>query len=329
MKNYFNLGVKSAWSCWLMGVIVVGILANVQVSNAQNDAMMQAFYWNVPVDSANHNGNWWNTLSSEAQELKDAGITGLWIPCPVKGNWGITDMGYGVYDHYDLGNYNQRGTVETRFGSRQELENMISTMHQGQKIDVYADVILNHMFGNEDDLEANPAVKAYEFGEAHNGVNVAYPTDEIYWVIPDASPGDYYIQVKGFNLDWNAASTERGYDVNINWTGAPWTENGNWESEPNNGNGQFNVFPGSGYSLRAHADYSGDIDEYKVTLTSTHDITIRLIPKRENFNPWQWVDASTTNGFYPVNVWYNGRNNSGSPHLYRNSLCHTYRCRRT
>ena len=43
--------------------------------------------------------------------------------------------------------------------------------------------------------ESNPAVKAYVFGEAHNGANVAYQTSDIKWVIPNATAGDYYIQV--------------------------------------------------------------------------------------------------------------------------------------
>jgi alpha-amylase len=279
-----------------------------QFISAQNDAMMQAFYWDLPVDKVNKNGDWWNTLSSQANELKSAGITGIWIPCPVKGNWGIEDMGYGVYDHYDLGNYYQKGSTETRFGSRTELENMLDIMHQGTKINVYADIILNHTFGGEEDLEANPAVKAYVFGEAHSGTNVAYPTNEITWVIPNAAPGDYYIQIKGYNLDWSAAQSERGYDVNINWNGASWTENGDWESESNNGGGQFNVFPGSGSTVRAHANYNGDIDEYKINISTTHDVVIRLIPRRENFSPWEWAEANATNGFYPAAIWHNGSN---------------------
>lgn len=101
-------------------------------------------------------------------------------------------MGYGIYDHYDLDNYYQKGTTETRFGSRQELENMISTMHQSPKIYVYADVVLHHVYSSDENEESNPAVKAYTFGEAHSGANVAYPTNEIKWVIPNASTGDYY-----------------------------------------------------------------------------------------------------------------------------------------
>lgn len=85
--------------------------------SAQKDIMLQTFYWDVPVDGSNKKGLWWNNLHEKADDFRDLGITSLWIPAPSKGNWGIYDMGYGVYDHYDLGNYDQKGSVETRFGS--------------------------------------------------------------------------------------------------------------------------------------------------------------------------------------------------------------------
>eukprot|EP00825_Cyclidium_porcatum_P015629 TRINITY_DN18952_c0_g1_i1.p1 TRINITY_DN18952_c0_g1~~TRINITY_DN18952_c0_g1_i1.p1 ORF type:complete len:287 (-),score=36.68 TRINITY_DN18952_c0_g1_i1:65-925(-) len=225
---------------------------------------------------------------------------------PCKGNWGIEDMGYGIYDHYDLGAYNQKGSTETRFGSKTELTNLISACHNtslGARVDVYADAVLNHTYGewglNE---ESNPAVKAYVFGEAHNGANVAYQTSDIKWVIPNATAGDYYIQVKGYNLPWTSSVTERGYNVNINWTGATETDPGSWESEPNNGNGQTNTYPGSGVTVRAHANAQGDIDEYKITLTTTANIVIKLNAMKEtgSGSTWQWVWADQTLGYSHV-----------------------------
>jgi alpha-amylase len=62
--------------------------------NAQNDAMMQAFYWNVPVDEANLNGTWWDNLANKANELKDAGITGILDSSPIKRELG--DCRYGI-----------------------------------------------------------------------------------------------------------------------------------------------------------------------------------------------------------------------------------------
>lgn len=273
-----------------------------------NDVMMQAFYWDVPVNESAKDGTWWDNLSGKAAELKSAGITGIWTPCPAKGNWGIVDNGYGIYDHYDLGNYNQKGTVETRFGSRAELEQMISIMHQEPKIEVYSDVVLNHIYSNSDNEEVNPGVKAYVFAEAHNEQNKPYPANEIRWVIPSATPGDYYIQIKGYGLPWTASSTERGYDIMIRWDASNIVQSGQWEYEPNNGNGNFNIFPGSGKIVRAHIEDKNDIDEYKISLSSTHDIEITLAAKKEIGVPMQWVDAGSMLGYYPVAIWHNGKN---------------------
>ena len=141
-----------------------------------DDVMMQAFYWDVPVDDQAKNGTWWNHLSEIASELRVAGISSLWTPIPAKGNWGIYDSGYGIYDHYDLGNYEQKGTVETRYGSRTELENMMATMHENG-IKVYSDVVLNHLYGGDENFEANPIVTDYVKAGRHE----PYPESDIRW----------------------------------------------------------------------------------------------------------------------------------------------------
>ena len=67
-------------------------------------------------------------------------------------------MGYDPYDFFDLGEYNQKGTVETRFGSKQELVNMINTAH-AYGIKVIADIVINHRSGG--DPEWNPFTNSY------------------------------------------------------------------------------------------------------------------------------------------------------------------------
>lgn len=305
--------IYSVFLLLLKKLMIIGFLMSGFSSVAQNDVMMQAFYWDVPVDEANKNGTWWDNLRLKSDAMKSAGFTGLWVPAPSKGNFGIIDMGYGVFDHYDLGNYNQKGTVETRFGSRSELESMITKMHSNN-ISVYADIILNHIYTNDSQAERNPAVKTYVFDEAfRNGTQFqAYPTNEITWVIPNATAGDYFIQIKGYMLPWSAVKGERGYDININWTNVAPNGTPTWESEPNNGGGQFNVFPASGRTMQAHIESQSDIDEYKITLTSTKNIVIKLTAKKEKLNPFEWVWAPQENGFYPVAIWYNGSNLAGT-----------------
>lgn len=150
----------------------------IAASYSDSDVMMQAFYWNVPVDAENCNGSWWDTLSAQASELKESGISALWTPVPSKGNWGILDNGYGIYDHYDLGNYFQKGSVETRFGSRQELEHMLHIMHENPRIEVYSDVVLNHMYSSSENREYNPIVTRYALKNQDN----LYPENEIFWI---------------------------------------------------------------------------------------------------------------------------------------------------
>jgi len=288
-------------------------------ARAQNDAMMQAFYWNVPVDVAGKNGTWWTNLNGKANELKNAGITALWVPPPSKGNWGIEDMGYGIYDHYDLGNYLQKGSTETRFGSKSELITMLNTMHSTAngkpRINVYADVVLNHIYAKDvfvgsENEQTNPAVKQYVFDQAfRNGTQyVPYPTNEIKWFIPaSAGTGDYYIKIKGYALNWGASEDERGYDLQIDYTGAGFNTTTSWEFEPNNGGGSFNVFPGSGQTVQGKISSSSDIDEYRITKTSTTaNIVIRLTAKKWEGGAWKW--AAQENGYYPFEVWRNGVN---------------------
>lgn len=290
-------------------------------AHAQNDVMMQAFYWNVPVNETTKNGSWYDTIRNKIPAMKTAGIRALWMPPPSKGNFGIIDMGYGLFDHYDLGAYNQKGTTETRFGSKAELQSLITAAHAtsggAPYMDLYADVLLNHTYSNNSDAEEsgnNPAVKTYVFNKAVVGgtQRVPYPTNEIRWIIPAATAGDYYIQIGGYFLNYAGVVGERGYDVKFKFTGsaAPSQPSQYWEAEPNNGSGQFNVALDQ-YTYSGHMQNSTDIDEYKITLSSTQTIEITLTAKKEGLNglgQWEWQWAAQTNGYYPSAVWYNGSN---------------------
>lgn len=41
-------------------------------------------------------------------------------PPAYKGHQGREDVGYGVYDLYDLGEFDQKGSVPTKYGTREE-----------------------------------------------------------------------------------------------------------------------------------------------------------------------------------------------------------------
>ncbi len=68
----------------------------------RNHTMMQFFEWHVPADQKH-----WKRLKERASELKEVGITALWLPPVTKGQ-SDEDTGYGVYDLYDLGEFDQK-----------------------------------------------------------------------------------------------------------------------------------------------------------------------------------------------------------------------------
>ena len=64
---------------------------------------MQYFEWYMEC-----NQNLWNTLAENAEKLAKQGITAVWLPPAYKGIGGANEVGYGVYDVYDLGEFEQK-----------------------------------------------------------------------------------------------------------------------------------------------------------------------------------------------------------------------------
>ncbi|MBC8060565.1 MAG: alpha-amylase [Clostridiaceae bacterium] len=120
-----------------------------------NYVMIQFFEWYLPDD-----GKHWNRLKAEAKHLASLGVSGVWIPPPTKGS-GTGSVGYNIYDLYDLGEFDQKGSVRTKYGTKEELKEAIEILHQNG-LKVYADVVLNHKAGADETerfkvVEVNPS----------------------------------------------------------------------------------------------------------------------------------------------------------------------------
>lgn len=108
----------------------------------ENGVMMQYFEWNLTND-----GKLWKQLKEDASHLHEIGVTAIWIPPAYKADE-QQDEGYATYDLYDLGEFEQKGTVRTKYGTKDELKEMIDELHKN-KIAVYLDVVLNHKAGGD------------------------------------------------------------------------------------------------------------------------------------------------------------------------------------
>ncbi len=109
----------------------------------RNRTMMQFFEWHLPADQ-----NHWKRLAERAKELKEAGIGAVWVPPVTKGQ-SAEDQGYGVYDLFDLGEFDQKGTIPTKYGTKEELQQAIKACHEAG-IHVYVDVVMNHKAGADE-----------------------------------------------------------------------------------------------------------------------------------------------------------------------------------
>ena len=105
----------------------------------QNGVILQYFEWYLPKGCG-----LWNRLKEEAPVLAKKGFTAVWLPPAYKGFLGDEEVGYAVYDLYDLGEFDQKNTIPTKYGTKEEYLAAIDACHRAG-IEVYPDIVLNHM----------------------------------------------------------------------------------------------------------------------------------------------------------------------------------------
>lgn len=131
------------------------------MSTELNGVMFQGFHWFLKEDSfpSSKGRKLWQFLGEEATHYRDIGIDAVWIPPAYKAAFNRTNsVGYDVYDHFDLGEFPIKGdpdpNPETKYGSKQELLEAVQALHgdgENKRIQVYADIVLNHKMGGAQD----------------------------------------------------------------------------------------------------------------------------------------------------------------------------------
>jgi alpha-amylase len=241
--------------------------------------MMQGFYWNYP----NLFGirRYAQDLIAKVPDMHEAGFTYLWLPPLSRSSVGLKSIGYDVKDYYDLGEY---GLGATRFGSRNDVRNMISTLH-ANKMHAVADIIFNHRAGGAP--ERNDAVKGwienYTAAKVNAGDN-PFPSDRFRCYIPlgDTShnvSGTYYVQIRSVSQHSNFYGKPYTFSAWTNKVPLAFTFdtiNDGWEYEPNDGgscgsgSGDTSNFYILGSRKYAHVDNGGcGVDEFRIKLDTS------------------------------------------------------------
>ncbi|MEG1472784.1 MAG: alpha-amylase [Christensenella sp.] len=222
-----------------------------------NGTMMQYFEWYMPI------GMLWKKIKAEAEALSNSGITALWIPPAYKGSGGVYDVGYGVYDLYDLGEFEQKGTVATKYGTKEELLSAIQVLH-AHGMHVYADVVLDHMMGADgveivSAAEVNPKNRNEQTSGKQQisawthfrfpGRNRKYSDFEWHW---------YHFT----GIDWDQMANESGvYKF----------EGKEWDKSVDDENGNYDYLMGADIDLE-HFDVITELTQWGKWFIETTDI---------------------------------------------------------
>ncbi|KAG2414898.1 hypothetical protein HFD88_006086 [Aspergillus terreus] len=189
---------------------------------------MEAFEWDVPADHKH-----WRRLQHALPSLKAIGVDNIMIPPGTK-PMDPSGNGYDPYDLYDLGEFDQKGSRATKWGTKEELQ---ALAHHAKTlgIGVYWDAVLNHK-GGADFTERFSAVRV---DSRHRDVDVPPVQDIEGWVGFDfPGRGDRYSSMKYHwshfsGVDWDESRKEKAiYRVVADkkgWAKDVSLENGNYD----------------------------------------------------------------------------------------------------
>lgn len=196
-----------------------------------NKTMIQYFEWYLPADHT-----LWKKVAEQAKSLKENGITSVWLPPAYKGAHGGEDVGYAVYDTYDLGEFDQKGSVPTKYGTKDEYLQAIQSL-QAEGIEVLADIVLGHRLG-ADDKE-----RIFAYGSAsHDRNQQTFDKKKVTVWTKFTFPGRKGVY-SDFTWDWtNFHGTD--YDAHSKENGILKFIGKDWDTDVDSENGNFDYLMG-------------------------------------------------------------------------------------
>lgn len=208
--------------------------------------LLQFFHWYTP-----DGGRLWNEVAEKAESLAAMGVTDVWLPPAYKGASGGYSVGYDTYDLFDLGEFDQKGTVATKYGDRAALENAARTLRD-KGIRVIHDVVFNHKMGADEKervkvRRVNPDDRTQIEDEAFDAL--AYTR----FTFPgrQGKHSQFIWDVKCFSgVDHIEEPDENGVFRLVNEYGE-----GEWNEEVDSENGNFDYLMGADVEFRNRAVY--------------------------------------------------------------------------
>ncbi|KAG8878825.1 hypothetical protein FRB97_002193 [Tulasnella sp. 331] len=180
--------------------------------NEDNHLMLQFFEWeSLPPPGI----SWWQHFENEIPLLAGLGCTQVWLPPP---NKAMEGRGYDAYDlllippphKWDLGEFYQKGTTATRWGTKEEFLQCIQTA-KAHGIDILLDAVLNHKLG----ADRTERFQAVEVHPENRLLDLGPPKEIEGWTAFDFNGrGDKYSTMKWnqshfTGVDWDQAAKRK------------------------------------------------------------------------------------------------------------------------
>lgn len=215
----------------------------------ENATLLQGFEWNCPAD-----GKHYQRLLKALPNLKACGIDNVWLPPGCKAS-SPEGNGYDIYDLYDLGEFDQKGSVRTKWGTKEDLL-ALSKKAEELGMGLYWDAVLNHKAG-ADEKEKAHAIEVDD-NDRNKEVSDAYEIKA--WLGFDfPGRGEKYSKMKYHwyhfsGTDFNAANEKKAI-YKLKGEGKDWSESVDDEQ----GNADFMMFADVDYS---HPEVQEDVKHW-------------------------------------------------------------------
>lgn len=208
--------------------------------------LVQLFHWYTP-----GGGVWWNEVAEQAPELARMGVTDVWLPPACKGASGANSIGYDTYDLFDLGEFDQKGSIATKYGTREDYERACNALFE-HGLGALHDVVFNHKMGADETERVQ--VRRVDPGDRTQIENDAFDADtHTLFTFPgrNGAHSQFVWDHKCFSgVDCIANPDEMGVFRLVNDYGE-----GEWNEEVDQELGNFDYLMGADVEFRNRAVY--------------------------------------------------------------------------
>lgn len=122
----------------------------------------------------------YRTLRELAESNRLSKFTSVWLPPPQKGSSGDYSTGYDPFDWFDLGTYDEKGSINTRYGSEAELKTCVNALRDRGMLPII-DLVMNHMHGGYSSLNYTSSLYRFNYQPGNHNtfekVNTNAPPD--------------------------------------------------------------------------------------------------------------------------------------------------------